>query len=403
MSGAATVGALAREMQAELVGRILPYWSERAVDRAGGGFFGYIGPDGAPDLDAPRGAILNSRILWTFSAAFRFLRDPSLRAPADRAADVLRSQFLDPAHGGVVWAVNRSGRAVDDRKHIYAQAFAVYGLAEHYRATGAEESLRGATSLFRLIEAHAHDDARGGYQEAFSRDWMPLEDARLGETDLNAPRSANTHLHLLEAYTTLLRAWPDPPLASRLRSVVELFLDRIVNRASGHLWPFFDAAWTPRSEIVSYGHDIEASWLLSEATAVLDDPGLSARASQVALLLADAVFKEGLDPMGGVFYLADPAGSVDREKEWWTQAEAIVGFLNAYQQTGRSEFLAAAWDTWVFIKAHMLDHHHGEWYRRVGRDGTPQPQHEKVGPWKCPYHNARACLEVMRRASGARS
>jgi mannobiose 2-epimerase len=385
-------------MRWELTERILPYWSERVVDRERGGFFGYVGPDGVPDPDAPRGAILNSRVLWTFSAAFTALRDPALADLAGRAAQVIRDQFQDGTHGGVYWMVDRLGRPVDDRKHVYAQAFALYGLAEHYRATGNQTSLADATGLFRLIEAHARDAAHVGYWEAFSRDWRALDDVRLGDTDLNAPRSANTHLHLLEAYTTLLRVWPDPVLGDRLESLLELFLDRILDRRAGHLRLFFDEAWTPRSDVVSYGHDIEASWLMGDAAAALGNAGLSTRTRDAAVVMAQGVLREGLDPMGGVFYLADSAGNVDKGKEWWTQAEAVVGFLNAYQETGRQDFLEAAWDTWGFIKGHMLDHRHGEWHRRVDREGTPEPGHEIVGPWKCPYHNARACLEVMRRS-----
>jgi mannobiose 2-epimerase len=394
----ATLRSLEREMRSELTERILPFWGERVVDQERGGFYGYIGPDGKPDPEAPRGAILNSRILWTFSAASQALRDPALAALAGRAAQVIRNQFLDGTHGGVYWMVDASGHPVDDRKHVYAQAFAIYGLAEHYRATGSQESLADATKLFRLIETQARDEKYGGYREGFSRDWRALDDVRLGETDLNAPRSANTHLHLLEAYTTLYRAWPDSALASRLRALLELFLDRIAGRATGHLRPFFDEDWTPCSDVVSYGHDIEASWLMSDAAAEFHDPELSAGTRETALLLADTVLREGLDPMGGVFYMADPGGKVDKGKEWWTQAEAVVGFLNAYQETQRLEFLEAARDTWEFIKGHMLDHERGEWYRRVDSDGTPAPGHEIVGPWKCPYHNARACLEVMRRA-----
>jgi mannobiose 2-epimerase len=396
-----TLRLLEREMRAELTERILPFWSERAVDRERGGFYGSVGPDGTPDAEAPRGAILNGRILWTFSAAFRALRDPALAALADRAAQVIRKRFLDRTHGGVYWMVDASGQPVDDRKHVYAQAFAVYGLAEHSRATGSLESLADAEVLFRLIETHARDDQHGGYREAFSRDWGPLEDVRLGETDLNAPRSANTHLHLLEAYTTLFRAWPAPVLGPRLRSLQELFVDRIVDRATGHLVPFFDESWTPCSWVASYGHDIEASWLLGDAATVLNDRDLSARTREAALLLAESALTEGLDPKGGVFYLADAGGNVDEGKEWWTQAESVVGFLNAYQETRRREFLKAAWDTWEFIKAHVLDRERGEWYRRVDPDGTPQPGNEIVGPWKCPYHNTRACLEVMKRAGGA--
>ena len=403
MNGNATLRSLEREMRAELTGRILPFWGERVVDRERGGFFGRVAPDGTPDPEAPRGAILNSRILWTFSAASAALQDPALAGLAGRAARVVRKQFLDDLHGGVYWMLDPSGRAVDDRKHVYAQAFAIYGLAEHYQATGNRESLSDAQELFRSIEAHARDDGHGGYREAFSREWRPLDDVRLGETDPNAPRSANTHLHLLEAYTTLLRAWPDPALRSRLRYLVELFLDRIVDPVTGHLKLFVDELWVPWSQGVSYGHDIEASWLLADAALVLGDAGLSARTTKAALLMAESVFREALDPVGGLYYQIDADGQLDRGKEWWTQAEGVVGFLNAYQMTGRLDFLEAARDTWGFIRAHLLNHEHGEWYRRVDRDGIPEPGHEIVGPWKCPYHNARACLEVMQRVGEAES
>jgi mannobiose 2-epimerase len=387
-----------REMRSELTGRILPFWSEQVVDRERGGFFGYIGPDGTADPEAPRGAILNSRILWTFSAASQALQDPALAGLAGRAARIIRKLFLDDTHGGAYWMVDPAGRPVDDRKHVYAQAFAIYGLAEHYRATGNAESLSDAKELFRLIEAHARDEGHGGYHEAFSREWRLLDDVRLGETDVNAPRSANTHLHLLEAYATLLRAWPDRALRSRLQHLVELFLDRIVDSATGHLRLFMDELWVPWSPGISYGHDIEASWLLTDAALVLGDAALSARATQAALLMAESTLREALDPVGGLFYQIDAAGNVDKGKEWWTQAEGVVGFLNAHQMTGRPDFREAARDTWEFIRGHMLNREHGEWHRRVDRDGIPEPGHEIVGPWKCPYHNTRACLEVMRRA-----
>jgi mannobiose 2-epimerase len=396
-----TLESLEREMREELTGRILPFWSDRALDRENGGFIGWIGPDGVPRPSAPKGAILNSRILWAFSAAFRVLGDDRLRTLADRAASFVMEQLVDPTRGGVYWAVDPGGKTVDDRKHVYAQAFAVYGLAEHHRATGAPESLDAARGIFRLIEGHAHDAAFGGYREAFRRDWSPLADPRLGDTDLDAPRSENTHLHVLEAYTTLHQVWPDPLVASRLRSLVRLFVDRIVD-PSGHARPFFDRDWTVRSEVVSFGHDIETSWLLAEAAAGLGDAGLKERVTDVSTLLANAVLREGLDPEGGVFYEAHPGGAVDREKEWWTQAEAVVGFLHAYQTTDRPEFLAAAWDTWTFIRTYVVDREGGEWRRRVARDGTPLPGRQMVGPWKGPYHNVRACLEVMERTASMR-
>lgn len=403
MSTAATVEALERETRDELTRRILPWWSEHAVDREGGGFFGCIGPDGRPDAAAPRGGILNARILWAFSAAYRALGDEPLRALADRAAGVIRERFLDPEHGGLHWSVDARGTPVDDRKHIYAQAFGVYALAEHHRATGSEKSLGAAIDLFRLIEEHGHDATHGGYLEAFDRRWRPLADRRLGATDLNAPKSENTHLHLLEACTTLLRAWRDPLLETRLRELVGLFTDRIVDRGSGHVLLFFDRDWTPLSRTVSFGHDIETSWLLEDAADAMGDAAVEVGARPVSLLLADTVLREGLDPDGGVFYEVAPDGTVDEAKEWWTQAESVVGFLAAYQATDRPELLAAAASTWEFIERRVLDHRNGEWYRRVDRDGSPQPQHEKAGPWKGPYHNSRMCLQVMERAEALRA
>lgn len=395
----ATVESLDREMRVELTDRILPFWGRQAIDTVNGGFHGRMEADGTPDPDSPRGGILNVRILWAFSAAHRALGDDETRALADRARNEVVGRFLDPAHGGLYWMVDPRGRTLDDRKHVYAQAFAIYALAEHHRATGEESSLRRAGDIFRLLEEHAHDPEHGGYREAFARDWSPLADVRLSGRDLDAPKSENTHLHLLEALTTLYRVWPDALVAERLRELVELFLGSIVDGSTGHTRPFFDADWSVRSSVVSFGHDIETSWLLEDAADRLGDAGLTARAGEVALLLADTVLREGFDgESGGVFYEVDADGTVDRAKEWWTQAEAIVGFLHAYQETARQEFLTAAWGVWAFVEAHMLDRAHGEWLRRVDRDGTPQPQHEKVGPWKGPYHNTRACLQVMERA-----
>ena len=403
MNPNATVESLEREMRAELVRRILPFWAGRAVDDDTGEFIGFMGPDGCADPDAPRGGILNARILWAFSAAHRVLGpDPGVAAAVERAAATVTGRFLDSEHGGVYWMVDRDGRPTDDRKHVYAQAFGIYALAEHHRATGDEETGRLARSLFEQVEEHARDSEHGGYREAFSRDWTPLRDVRLSDRDLDAARSANTHLHLLEAYTTLYRARPDgkadPAVAARLRALVELFLEHVVDGEAGHVLPFFDRDWAVRSRAVSFGHDIETAWLLADAADALDDPDLGARTRDTALLLADTVLAEGLDrEHGGVFYEARD-GQVDRDKEWWTQAEAVVGFLHAYQTTARSAFLEAAWSAWAFIKGHLLDPESGEWHRRTDRSGTPRPGTETVGPWKGPYHNTRACLEVVTRA-----
>ena len=388
---------LQRELTNELVHRILPYWSTQVVDERHGGFVGYISGDDVRHDEAPRGAILNARILWTFSAAYRILRSRTYITTLQRAAHYFGTHFVDPLHGGVYWMVDATGEPLDVRKHVYAQSFAIYGCSEHYRATGEESSLHRAVAIFRLLERHAHDSLHGGYREAFGCEWAPLEDVRLSAEDSNEPKSMNTHLHVLEAYTNLARAWPDALLRARLRSLVDIFVDRIADADSHHVRLFFSDDWTPRSSSVSYGHDIEASWMLLAAVDVLRDDALRARVRPLCLNLANAVLTEGLDPAGGIFNESHPDGSVDTDKEWWPQAEAIVGFLNAFQETGQNVFLDAAGATWGFIRSHMLDMEHGEWHRRVARDGSVRPHREKVGPWKCPYHNARACLEVMAR------
>lgn len=397
MSDVAVLRALRSELECELTERILPYWLTRAVDQRQGGFVGFISGDEVVQEDAPKGAILNARILWTFAAAYRALARPEYGAAAERAAGYMRDHFLDPEHGGVYWMVDAAGAPLDARKHVYAQAFAIYALSEHARALRDPASLRQAIDLYRLVEQHAADPVRGGYQEAFSREWTLLDDVRLSDVDADERRSMNTHLHLLEAYAALVRVWDDPAPRARLRALIQLFLDHILDPDTAHLQLFFDDEWRPRSHVVSFGHDIEASWLLLEAADVLGDDALRAAVHHACLHTAQAVLRQGVDPQGGLYNEAEPAGVLDTDKEWWPQAEAIVGFLNAYQETGRREFLDGSRAVWAFTRAHISDRQHGEWFRRVARDGSVRPGHEKVGPWKCPYHDARACLEVMAR------
>ena len=396
MSAEASLQELRSAMHDELTQRILPFWIERAHDRRGG-TIGLIGEDGQADLAAPKGVILHARVLWTFSAAFRALGDEAYRVAADQSAVHFAAHFVDPTFGGVFWMVDAEGRPLDDRKHVYAQAFAIYALAEHHRATGDDHSLRSAIAIHRLVEAHAHDALLGGYDEAFARDWTLLDDVRLSDQDLNEPKSMNTHLHLLEAYTTLHAVWPDARLARRLRELVELVLERIIAPERDRVIGFFTADWQPRSTKTSFGHDIEASWLLVEAADAVDEEELRARAREAALYLAASVLANGVDPeFGGIFNESD-GDSLDTDKEWWPQTEAIVGFLAAYQQSHDESFLRPALDTWRFVERHMLDRQQGEWYRRVSRSGDRTRGGEKVGPWKCPYHNSRACLEIMSR------
>ena len=385
---------------AELTDGILPYWMAHTLDDEHGGFVGRITHEGRVVAGAPKAAVLNTRILWTFAAAGRVLRDDRYRAVADRAYAYLVDHFWDDEHGGIYWMVDHTGRPLHTKKQIYAQAFAVYALAEHYRLTGEAAVLERAIALFRTLERHSFDPAHGGYFEAYSRAWTLLDDVRLSDKDANEKKSMNTHLHLLEAYTNLYRIWPDPSLKNQSWGLIELFQTTIVDAETGHLHLFFDEVWTPRSTVISFGHDIETSWLLVEAAEVLGEPDVLASVQKTAVRMAQVTLDEGRDDDGALLNEIGPDGHVDDGCYWWPQAEAVVGFLNAYQLTSAPRFLDAALACWTFIENHLIDWERGEWFARVARDGTPYASQDKVGPWKGPYHNARVCLEVMARVEG---
>jgi mannobiose 2-epimerase len=386
----------ARRIEDDLRGNILPFWIRNVANRGARSFFGSLTNDLVIDPAVERGALLTSRILWTYSAAYRQYRDPAYLAMAELAYDDLMGHFHDGKNGGFWWSVAADGTVLRDRKQIYGQAFAVYALAEHHAATGLGAPLEAAVGTYRLIERHARE-SHGGYLEAFGPAWEPVADMRLSGVDLNEPKSQNTHLHIMEAYTRLLQVWPDPALRGVLLELVGIMLDRIVDPKAGHLGLFFAADWTPRSDLVSYGHDIEAAWLLMRAAEVLGDPALEARIRPLAIRIAEATLAEGVDSDGGVYNQGGPAGLTDANKEWWPQAEAVIGFLEAFRISGEEKFLRAALRTWDFIEQRLIDRERGEWLRGVNREGRVLDNELKVSFWKCPYHNGRAGLEAVRR------
>lgn len=399
MGDSNNLALLRAELVDELTDHLLPYWSEHTLDERFGGFVGQITQSGEVVPEALKGSVLNARILWTFSAAYRLLGAASYRAVAKRAFNYFNAYFWDEEHDGIYWSLDHQGQPHDTRKQTYAQAFGLYGLTEYYRATGDEAALRRAIRLFQCIEQYSFDIQHGGYLEAFGRAWNPVEDMRLSEKDLNAPKNMNTHLHVLEAYSTLYRIWPDPLLHKRLAMLIAVFLDKICDESQTYMHSFFYADWTPMSEVISFGHDIEASWLLLEAADVLGNPALRMQVRETAITLARQTRQHGQDHDGGLFYEAMPDGTFDTDKHWWPQAEAIVGFFNAYQETGEDDFLHAALAAWSFTKQYVIDQHRGEWFGRLTREGVPYDDEDKVGLWKCPYHNARACLEVIARTA----
>lgn len=386
-----------QDARRELLEEILPFWRQRAVDADRGGFIGEMSNDLRVRSEANKGLILNGRILWTFSAVHRFAGLAEDQSLARRAYKYLTRYFLDAQHGGFYWELDPAGGVVDDKKKIYGQAFGVYALAEYHRTFGDPAALQLAKDVFHLIEKHSHDPEHGGYGETLARDWQPCEDVRLSDKDMNEKKSMNNHLHVLEAYTNLFRVWPDPGLAGRLRELIDLFLRRILNREKTHFNHFFDAAWTPKSDSYTFGHDIEGSWLLYEAAEVLGDPGLLEPVGKVAVRIAKSVLLEGLDADGGLFYEGRGGAIVNSDKEWWPQAEAVVGFYSAWQLSGNEVFRYAASSCWQFIQQRIVDRRHGEWFWKVSADGLPDDTLPKVSIWKCPYHNGRCCLEIIHR------
>ena len=388
---------LLTRIEADLRGNILPFWIKQVVNRPGRTFHGQLANDLTIDPGAERGALLTTRILWTYAAALRHYGDAAYREMADFAHEDLMTRYHDAQFGGFCWSVNADGSVLRDRKQVYGQAFAIYALSEYHAATGRREPLDQAVAVFRLIEQHARDRTHGGYLEAFARDWSLIADMRLSTVDQNDPKSQNTLLHVMEAYTRLFGVWPDAGLRQALRDLVEIMLTRVLDPRTFHLGLFFTHDWRPTSAKISYGHDIEAAWLLSRAAEVLGDAALTARITAVALRVAEVTLAEGTDADGGIFNLGDPTGIIDDSKEWWPTAEAVVGFLNAWQLSGEARYLAAAARAWEFIETRLIDRAQGEWFRGVTRDGRVIATFEKVGFWKCPYHNGRLGLEAVAR------
>ncbi len=386
---------LYNEIFAELE-NILDYWELLSVDSKNNGFVGLIDFYNLPDFNADKGIILNTRILWTFSAAYKFYKRDKLKEIAESAFNYIKNNFFDILYGGFYWNLDYKGNPVNKRKQIYAQAFAMYALTEYYQISNDNSVLKDAQDIFKLIEKFSYDPIDKGYIEAFGEDWSSLDDFRLSEKDENAIKTMNTHLHILEAYTNLYKIWRDDKLRQKLIGLIRIFTDHIVNKKTFHLDLFFNEKWEVQSKKISYGHDIETSWLLFEAAEILNDSGLKKEIAGLSLKIAEASI-EGVDIDGGLMNeFNQDTHHLDTDKHWWPQAEALIGFLNAYELSGDRRFLEIFDNSWKFINQYIIDHKNGEWFWRVDRNGLPYKE-VKAGFWKCPYHNSRACIEVLTR------
>lgn len=407
-----TLSQLKAEMKDVVENNILPFWLNKMQDREQRGFYGQMTGDGQLVKDADKGGILNARILWSFSAAYRVLQRPEYLMAATRAKDYILEHFVDREFGGTYWSLDAQGQPKDTKKQFYAIGFMIYGLSEYARATGDPEAYGYALQLFDCIEQHSWDPQYGGYIEAQTREWGEIADMRLSDLDANYPKSQNTHLHIIEPYTNLYRLMNERPelvtsaadkerVEQSLRTLITIFTDRILNPETHHLDLFFDMDWKRGAGwLESYGHDIECSWLMHEAALVLGDAQVLKQVEPIVQLVAKASEK-GLNADGSMTHEANlDTGHVDADRHWWVQAETVVGFYNIYQYFGDEDALQKCLNCWQYIKDNLIDHELGEWYWSRDPERNINKRDDHAGFWKCPYHNSRMALEIIERCEG---
>ncbi len=424
------INILKSEVLDVLENNILRFWLDKMQDKENGGFYGQMTGEGELVKTADKGGILNARILWSFSAAYRVLRKPEYLEAATRAKEYIIEHFIDEEFGGTYWSLDYKGNPKDTKKQFYAIGFMIYGLSEYARATGDHEALEYAIQLYECIEEHSLDKQYNGYIEACTREWGEIADMRLSELDANFPKSQNTHLHIIEPYTNLFRALKeldaienatndyglkpyvgqfttvnisvDPDtvirLEASLRNLINIFTDKILNPQTHHLDLFFDMDWKREAgALESYGHDIECSWLLHEAALVLGDDIVLKKVEPIVQMVAKASEK-GLNEDGSMVHEANlDTGYVDNDRHWWVQAENVVGWINIYQYFGDEDAFQKALNGWQYIKNNLIDREGGEWWWSRDPQRNINRKDDKAGFWKCPYHNSRMCLEILER------
>ena len=376
---------------------ILKYWIERVTDHENGGYFGRVDGHDFVHSHAPKGAVQNARILWAFSAAYRVLGNAEYLDAATRALDYFLDNFIDKEQGGVFWSLDYMGKPLDTKKQTYAIGFAIYGLSEYARATGSKRALDSAINLYYDIEKKSYDSKGNGYIEALTREWQPIKDMRLSDKDENGSRTMNTHLHIIEPYTNLYRVWKSEDLKKSILNLIDIFTEKLLNKETNHLDLFFDDEWHGKRNIESYGHDIEASWLLHETALVLGEKQVLNTIEPIIRSIAKAS-DEGLRPDGSMIYEHwKDNNTYDLQRQWWVQCESVIGHVNLYQYFQDEEAFVKAKQCWDYIQTNLVDKENGEWYWAILDDGTTNRSDDKAGFWKCPYHNSRMCLELIER------
>lgn len=402
----------------ELFQNILPYWDKYSKDEKNTGFFGKIDNDNVQDAECQRSIVMTSRFLWTYSAVARFTKDAKYLEMADFAYKVIIEKYFDKENDGVYWSIMPDGTPKVDKKQIYGEAFCCYGLSEYAAAVQelkkdeelAATAMNKALDIYNLLENHALDKENGGYIEACAKDWSKTNDMILSPKDMNCPKSMNTNLHVMEAYTNLYRTLPvvfadsksiQSEVGQSLANLITVTQEKIVQK-NAHLGMFFDMDWNLLADEISYGHDIEASWLLWEAACELKDEELKEQIRDDVIKMAEVALDEGFDKENGClenFLLhSTTTPKRDRTRVWWNQAEAMNGFYNAWQMTGHQKYQEACIQQWNWIQNHQVDKTNGEWWSALDQNGTPILAEDKGGNWKTSYHNGRTCLELLRRS-----
>lgn len=383
------------EVEQELKEHIIPFWLGMQ-DKEFGGFYGMLDIDLNLDKKAPKGCILNSRILWFFSNVYLTYQDESCLEAAKHAYDFMKKYMFDAKNGGIYWSVSYDGKPLDTTKHTYNQAFAVYALSSYYAASGEKEALKAAYDLVDIIENKCSDE--GGYLEAFDIAFKPSGNEKLSENGVEAKRTMNTLLHVFEAYTELYRVDGKKEIADKLRRMLDIFAEKMYNPVLKRQEVFFDMEYNSLIDLHSYGHDIETAWLLDRGLEVLKDKKYDKKFANITSALEENVYNLAFD--GNALYNECEKGVNDTKRIWWVQAEAMVGFLNAYTKNPeKTEYLQAVEKIWAYVKEYIIDKREGsEWFSEVDENGEPFTKKPIVEPWKCPYHNGRMCLEVIRRS-----
>lgn len=390
---AQSLSTFKKEIKIEL-NEILAYWEKYSVDVENGGFYGAVDVDNVPIGQADKGLILNSRILWTFSAAYQMDAKPVYKKLADRAFNYLNTYFWDAKNKGAYWSVKSSGIPSDTHKQVYAEGFMIYAFAEYYKISKNPQALEKAKIIYQVLQTECKDQKNGGYFEAYDATWRPIQDNTITQGIVDQKKSMNTHLHLIEAFANLYQVYPDKKLKAEIETILAIFHEKIIVNGKTQTL-FFTDDWTPRSEAVSFGHDIESAWLLLETAETIKNPMWIKKMKTLAINMAIEA-ENGIDPKDGGMWNEKNQGHINTEKHWWPQAEAMVGYFNAFQLTGNKKFYDLSMGSWSFIKSELKSPT-GEWYWGIDEGKEPMIRNGKIGPWKGPYHNGRACLEILKR------